>query len=318
MTRWLKGLGLFCFILLLEVAPACAQQLPPPMSLPAIIPASPALASKIPNVADVPFIQNLRNLGASLYYLGESFGLHGWFVVKDKEVQLFYTTPDQRGLVVGALLAADGTNISQQQMLQLAERNQDIEKIIQAAGQTSNVHLPDSSNAAAPLDPAASPAEQFYAALLGGATLTFGQANAPQLVMVMDVNCVFCHRTWQKLQPLVEAGALRVTLFPIAALGLESETEAAVLLGKKDPYAAWKSHVAGDTRVLKTAPPNPDLPETAADPARQEAVKSNSLLVYKWHIRTTPTLLYRGKNNKIRLISGEPASAQAIMDDILR
>lgn len=283
------------------VAPAPAPAYGP------IVAGDPALAAKIPDVSNMVFIQNLRKIGATIYYLGENLGLNGWFVVKDKQVQILYTSADNRALLIGALLTADGANVSQQQMMQLAGVNPTVADIIKSAG-TASAAAPAAENAlpGPQLDNGVPPSEQFYNALLKSAHVTFGKEQAPQLVMIMDVHCEFCRRTWKKLEPLVDAGNLNLVMVPVAALGKESQVEAGNWLGKKDPLDAWKRHVGGDEKVLKDGP---------ADPAQEQGVWNNTMLIKKWGIDQTPTLLYRGKNGKIRLVSGEPPDIKLITED---
>lgn len=284
--------------------PAPAPAATPAPSAPATSPAPTAAPTtdQVPDTSNMLFIQNLRKAGTTIYYLGDALGLHGWFAVKDGQIQIFYTTPDQRAIIVGALLSAEGANISQQQVLLLANSKPEIQQILKGQQAAANA----ASNASAPSPESADKSEQFMGELLKGATLTFGKPTAPQLVMIMDVRCHFCHATWKLLQPLVDAGKLRVTMFPIMALGTESRDKAAVWLAQKDPYDAWKKHVGGDEKVLSSPPP--------AD--KVQAIANNTGLVQKWHVDQTPYLLYRGKNNKVRLIIGQPQSADVIMNDI--
>ncbi|MDX1922120.1 MAG: thioredoxin fold domain-containing protein [Alphaproteobacteria bacterium] len=279
----------------------------------------PATAN-VPDTSNILFMQNMRKIGATIYYLGENLGLHGWFVVKDGQVQIIYTTPDQKALLVGALLSPEGANVSQQQVMVLASSNPEIQKILKgSAAVTGQPPKPPSaaSNdvlhaatgvAPAPAKPVAeSPSEKFYGELLKAANVTFGKESAPQLIMIMDVNCPHCHETWKNFQPLVEGGKLRVTMVPIKALSPQSELEAANWLSKKDPYEAWKKRVAGDEGVFRIGP---------QDTEKEKGVFANTSLIKEWGVNQTPTILYHGKNGKVRLIMGEPKSIDEIMSDI--
>jgi thiol:disulfide interchange protein DsbG len=286
-----------------------------------------AHSAKVPDVSNVMFIQNLRKIGATVYYLGQDLGVDGWFVVKDGQVQIMYTTPDQKAVMVGALLSAEGANISQQQVMLLANNNPDIQKIIkgsaavtgQAPKPAQPVLPPIQTTAQTPAQPSASaaastaspevitPSQKFFNALLKAPSVTFGNESAPQLIMIMDVNCPHCHKTWQMAQPLVDAGKLRVTMVPIGALGPESEAQAANWLSNKDPHEAWKKHVAGDEAIFKTETPPAD---------KVAAIHSNTVLVEKWGVDQTPYSLYHSKNGKVRLIIGEPKNMDEILIDI--
>lgn len=307
--------------LLLAVPLSAAQQKDAVVPLaPAVAPVvAPAVApvetqAKVPDTSNIMFIQNMRKIGATVYYLGQDLGLDGWFVVKDGQVQILYTTPDQHAVLIGALLSAEGANISQQQVMLLANSNPEIQKILKNSaavmGQAPKAAAP-ASQAVTPSVPASqesvSPSQKFFDALVKSANVTFGNDAAPQLLMIMDVNCSHCHKAWLAMQPLVDAGKLRVTMIPITALGPKSEVEAANWLSKKDPYDAWKKRVAGDEQVFRTG---------TQEPEKEKGIFDNTVLVKKWGVDQTPYVLYHGKNGKVRLIVGEPTNVDEIMQDI--
>jgi protein-disulfide isomerase len=285
---------------------------------------TPGAKAQEPDISGIPFIQNLKNIGARIYYLGQSLGMDGWFAIKDRQVQILYTTPDKRAVLVGALLTADGANISQQQVMMLASNNPEIQELIKGVPTSNPVAVDAAKDAARAVNPAPAPASvpavsdaatgadtspsaTFYDALLKAAGLTFGKDSAPLLVMIMDVNCTYCHRTWKNLQPLVDAEKLRVRFIPIGALGAQSEMQAANWLGKPDPYDAWKRHVAGDETIFKAGAP---------DPERQALIAGNTQLIRKWGVDQTPTLLYKGQNGKVRMVVGEPKDVSLILGDM--
>jgi hypothetical protein len=281
----------------LVAVPAFAEdkKAEPPPTAPSA--AAPADAEKIPDTSNILFVQNLRKAGTTIYYLGEALGMHGWFAMKDGQVQVFYTTPDQRALLVGALLSAEGANISQQQVALLANSKPEVIEAMNKAGAQLETAAP----------PAKPPsAEEIYAELSKADQVSFGKENAPQLLMIMDVNCEYCHRTWKKLEKPVEDGKLRVTMVPIAALGAPSLQQGAVWLSSSNPQETWKKHVAGDKKIFEGTP----------DPKKQEAIARNTQKVIDWKVDQTPYLFYRGAQGKLRLIVGEPKDAKVILNDI--
>ncbi len=310
---------LFIVAPLLFAAPAFAAKdtVVPQAVAPSAAPESSAASpAKVPDTSNIMFIQNLRKIGATVYYLGQDLGLNGWFIVKDGQVQILYTTPDQQAVMVGALLSAEGANISQQQVMLLANSNPEIQKILKSSaavtGQAPKPSQPATPEAqAAPTSPASDdvvqPSQKFFDALVKAANITFGKDDAPQLLMIMDVNCPHCHKAWQAMQPLVDAGKLRVTMIPIGALGPESEVQGANWLLNKDPYDSWKKHMAGNEKIFKTETPSAE---------KVSAIRDNTVLVQKWGVDQAPYILYHGKNGKVRLIIGEPKSINDIILDI--
>ncbi len=301
---------------LLCATPVCAAPDVPVVPVPSAPPAVVAPQSTVPDTSNILFIQNMRKIGATVYYLGQELGLNGWFVVKDGQVQILYTTPDQRAVLIGALLSAEGANISQQQVMVLANSNPDIQTILKnSAAVTGRAPKAQQDLAASRIEtpaPASQegvvpPSQKFFDALVQSANVTFGKESAPRLLMIMDVNCSHCHKAWLAMQSLVDAGRLRVTMIPITALGPQSEVEAANWLSKKDPYEAWKKRVAGDEQIFRAG---------TQEPEKEKGIFDNTVLVKKWGVDQTPYVLYHGKNGKVRLIVGEPKSIDAIMQDI--
>lgn len=271
-------------------------------------------AGKEPDISNILFMQNLKNIGAKIFYMGEQLGLHGWFIVKEKQVQILYTTADGRALLVGALLSPEGANISQQQVLTLASSNPEVQALIkdQPAAAKDAAPAPEPAKTAEETkntkeESTVSPSEQFFVELRKATGLTFGKDTAPLVVMIMDVHCPFCHKAWKKFEPLVEGGKLRVMMIPIVAVSPQSEADAAIWLAKKDPYEAWKKHLSGDGAILKTGEP---------EPAKRLAVNQNTDLIKKWSVDQTPYILYHGKGGKVRLVIGLPQDVDAIMKDI--
>jgi hypothetical protein len=283
----------------LMAVPAFAEdKKPEPASAPPSAPVA-VETEKAPDTSNILFIQNLRKAGTTIYYLGEALGMHGWFAMKDGQVQIFYTSQDQRALLVGALLSAEGANISQQQIALLANDKPEVMEAMKQMG-----GAPEQSASAPPSKPPS--AEEIYAQLSKADQVSFGKENAPTLLMIMDVNCEYCHHTWKKLEKPVEEGKLRITMVPIAALGAASLQQGAVWLASANPQETWKKHVAGDKKVL----------EGAADPKKQEAIARTTQMVVNWKVDQTPYLLYRGVQGKLRLVVGEPKDANVILNDI--
>lgn len=288
----------FAAALAFSCPPALAQDKaasPPPAATP---------DANAPDTSKIMFIENLRRIGATIYYMGEALGLNSWLAVKDKQLQILYTTPDQRAVLMGALLSAEGANISQQQMMALAARHPQVAAVLRE-GQGATVQIADDKEV--PLAPDAPPSEQLYADLARATHVTFGKPEAPLVYMVMDVHCRHCVEAWKAFEPHIDAGRVRLAMIPVNALGAQSEVDAANWLNTKDPRDAWKKHVAGDKNVLKIGD---------ADPDKENKVYANTLLIARWKIDKTPYFFYRGANGKVRLVAGKPQDVAALLDDL--
>lgn len=319
----MKKILLILFAALLLSTPAVAEEkkapappvpVPAPVTVPApvaapapVVPAPVAEKVAVPDTSNMLFIQNLRKAGATIYYLGDALNMHGWFAVKDNQVQIFYTSMDSRALLVGALLSPEGANISQQQVELFAQSHPELLAVLKAA---SNQEPTPPAGA----DKSIPPSEAFYGELLKANHIAFekpsakpGQAaESPLVLMVMDVNCHYCHQTWAKLQQPVEEGKLRLWMIPVAALGAQSATQGAVWIGKPNPQDVWKKYVGGDTKALDGAP----------DAQKEAAIAANTALLARWKVDQTPYILYHGKNGKVRLVVGEPQDANTILNDL--
>lgn len=259
-----------------------------------------------PDTSKIMFIQNLRRIGARIYFMGEALGLNSWLVVKDKQLQILYTTPDQRAVVVGALLSAEGANISQQQILTLSSKYPEIADVLRQ-GQGATVQVAEEKKTDDARENDLPKSEQLFADLEKATRVTFGRTGAPLIYMIMDVHCGYCHEAWKKLEKYVDNGRIRLSMIPINALGPQSEVDAANWLNKKDPLDAWRKNVAGDETVLKIGEQDPD---------KEKKVFENTQMAAKWQVKKTPYLYYRGKNDKVRLIVGVPQDVDALLGDL--
>ncbi|MDE1901942.1 MAG: hypothetical protein KGI37_09905, partial [Alphaproteobacteria bacterium] len=125
-----------------------------------------AAAPAAPDFNANPVLSSIGKMGAHLYYMGKRYGVDGWFIVKDKQVQIAYATPDNKAAIIGALFGEDGENLSVLQVHNLMDSNKDvadlINKIQQEQAAMSQVGSPPDAQAkpktgdglpAAPLSP---------------------------------------------------------------------------------------------------------------------------------------------------------------------
>ncbi|HEB80731.1 MAG TPA: thiol:disulfide interchange protein DsbG, partial [Chromatiales bacterium] len=62
--------------------------------------------------------------------------------------------------------------------------------------------------------------------------------KGPLLTAFIDPNCIYCHKFYAEVMPLVKAGRVRVRFIPVAFLKPSSAGKSAALLAAKDPAAA--------------------------------------------------------------------------------
>jgi len=197
-------------------------------------------------------------------------GLTGWVLSQGGTYSLAYTTQDSKTLIAGALIDADGKNLSKFHEQQF-------------------VPQPDFSAA--------------YGRLERSAFIVEGAIKDPKRVIYVfvDANCPFCHHLWRAVQPY-EAIGLQVRWIPVATLGPTSLPKAIAVLSAKDKTAAF--------RQMETAQGKPwtntDRFSERSHPAVAASVQANGELMELFAIGGTPGVVWRDKQGKVQVRSGMP------------
>lgn len=75
--------------------------------------------------------------------------------------------------------------------------------------------------------------------------VTQGKDNAPHKIwIVVDPNCIFCHKTFEAMQPLVQAGDVQIRWVILGFLKPSSADKAKAILGAQDPLKALEENEA--------------------------------------------------------------------------
>jgi thiol:disulfide interchange protein DsbG len=261
-----------------------------------------------------PVLANIQKMGAKLFFIGAHAGMNGWFIVKDGQVQIAYATPDNKAIVIGAMFAGNGDNITAMDVATLVQNNKEIGDLI-AAAQTEQAAIAQVGSPAAPVAtpslgsaPATplSPGERLIHDLSGASTVIVGNVSSPEILMVMDPRCSHCQATWKALRDIVIKGGVHVRMIPMADMDTENERAAAILLGLADPLTAWDKFVSGDKSQLAGTPSS----------AAVLAVRSNRVIVDNWKITDTPYLVYRAKDGKVKVVKGSPEDISVVLHDL--
>ena len=273
-----------------------------------------AAPSGTPDWSTNPVLTSIQKAGAKLYYLGARFGMDGWFIVKDGQVQIAYSTPDNKGALVGALFGEDGENITSLQVGNLVKNNKEVADLIATAQKEqaaiSQVGTP-SAAASAPTSSTLpstplSPGERLFHDLSLASTVVVGNSSAPEIMMVMDPRCPHCQATWKALRESVTKGTIHIRMIPIGGQDTDNERAAAVFLGTSDPLTAWDKYVSGDFSTLAGQPSEAAL----------AAIRANHAVIDNWSIKTTPYIVYRAKDGKIKIVMGEVLKIGSIFTDM--
>ena len=93
-----------------------------------------------------------------------------------------------------------------------------------------------------------------------GAPRAPGVPAPPELFMVADPQCPFCHHAWETLRPMVVAGKLTLNVILINGLN-GSEPKALSLLSRQEPGKAWFAGEGSEDNHPIAPPPAPSSKE---------------------------------------------------------
>jgi thiol:disulfide interchange protein DsbG len=163
---------------------------------------TPAVAGQLP-----PELQKIENSGGKVL---RSFpapeGMTGWVLNVNGHYIIVYSLPGGRYVMSGALVGPDGNNLTQQYMQQYVPK-------------------PDFAKAVALLrrDPN---------------LVTEGAADAPEIFVYADANCIYCNLLWTDLRPYVQHDKVRVHWVMVSILKATSAGRATAILAARDRVAA--------------------------------------------------------------------------------
>ena len=245
-------------------------------------------------------LQNLANDGAQVRFLGKDMGVEGWVAIKNGQEQYFYVLPNQGGFISGLLFDEKGKPITINQVRRLREQSGDVLDAL-----TDNPTL-ETASAESEKDKYEfkTPAEQLFYDIENSNWVPIGQAGTPVFYSFIDPQCPHCHDMLTAMRPMIDSGQVQVRLIPV---GFKEETraQAAYLLATPAPDRTWWKHLEGDQTAL---------------PARQEinqqGVQRNLSIMQSWKLSVTPLIVYRGVDEKVKIIRGQPKDIQSFIADI--
>lgn len=230
--------------------------------------AQPAALS-IPPVLSVP----LRG-GLSLIkrFQGPS-GLTGW-IMRDQTGTYypFFTTPDGKVLISGALINSNGVNLSRMYENLYAPKVNLIKLWKRFEGSTYVIEGPKSN-----------PKHVIY--------------------VVMDPNCIFCHLFWLAIQPYVKAG-LQVRWVPVGFLKPSSLNKAAEILMKGAPA------LVKDEQNFNVKTESGGINGMAPSAKVSQELSANYALMKDALVRGTPGIFYKDNNGVVLRKVGMPLMSE--------
>ena len=298
---------------------AASSKTAAPVSPAPAVASAPVSTPTGPDPKTNPGLQLIMRSGAKLYYLGNQGGLDGWLILKDGQIQFVYAAPDGKHVLLGGLFGPNGEDETAAQADGVMAANPEVREAMNnvtrqtldsaKATLAGDMQKAKTDQFLAPTVPAVSisPGERIYQDMFAAKGVAVGKnLSAPLLFMVIDPDCPHCQATWRMLRDFVFNSALQIRLIPIGNENSDSERAAAQLLRVSNPLEAWNKYVDGDKSQLAGN----------ADPKLVADVQSNHLMIDDWDLQSTPIIVYRGKDGKVKIEQGEPDKVAAIVGDI--
>ncbi|WP_111748571.1 thiol:disulfide interchange protein DsbG [Salinisphaera orenii] len=129
-----------------------------------------------------------------------------------------------------------------------------------------------------------------------------GQKDAPRLYVFADPNCIYCHRFYSRVEPLVHAGKLRLTTILVGVIKPSSRGRAAAILAADHPAEALQ---ANETHFDTQHEAGGIEPATPSDTIAT-ALKAHRRAMAKVGGNGTPTVLYRDQRGQWAARVGVP------------
>ncbi len=245
-------------------------------------------------------IQNLASEGAQVRFLGKDNGVDGWIAIKNGQEQYFYVLPNG-AFISGLLFDGQGNAITLEQVQRLREQNGS--ELLDTLAADDPVTAVKDAQKAEKYE-FKTPSEQLFWDVENSNWFPVGQAGTPLFYAFVDPQCPHCHKLLSDMRPLIDSGKVQVRLIPV---GFKEETraQAAYLLATPGPEKVWWSHLEGNVNALP-----------AKQEINQQGVQRNLSIMQSWKLDATPMIIYRGKDQKVKIIRGNPKDLDALISDL--
>ena len=245
-------------------------------------------------------LKELANQGAQVRFLGRDYGLDAWITIKNGQEQYFYVLPDKSAFMMGVLFDNKGKLVTVQQVQKLQSQGDTV--LDQLADGFGNVGEPAKKEQSKEFE---TTSERLFNDIENSNWLPLGQPGAPVAYAFIDPQCPHCHDFISDLRKdYLEKGKVQLRIIPI---GFTEETvaQSAYLLAAPNPQERWYKHMDGD----KTALP-------AKSEISQQGVQRNLAIMQSWKFDVTPLIVYRGKDQSVKIVKGQPKDIPAVISDL--
>ncbi len=196
-------------------------------------------------------------------------GLTGYAGMIEQQPLAIYLTADGKQAIIGTMIDAKGTNLSQEPLDRLVSKPMTV---------------------------------KIWKQLEKSTWIADGSKNAPRVIYTFtDPNCPYCNKFWNDARPWVTAGKVQLRHVMVAILTDTSAGKAAALLSAKDPQVALiqheQQHAGGGVKPLGQI--------SATVRAQLDA---NQKLMQQLGASATPTIFYKDAGGNLQKIQGAPSA----------
>ena len=158
------------------------------------------------------------------------------------------------------------------------------------------------------------PAETLAAAALPAARAILSKGHGPVLTVFMDPNCIFCHKLFKDLEPVLAKGDVRVRFVMVGVVKEDSLAKAATILGMADPLQALTTD---EHKFDKAQEEGGIAPSATPNAVMFATVAANNRLLADAGGHGTPMLLYCSKaSGQVKQVEGVPQDFSAFIGDL--
>nr|WP_243429859.1 thiol:disulfide interchange protein [Acetobacter sacchari] len=211
-------------------------------------------------------------------------GIRGMFLQNGDHFQVIYATPDGQAAIAGSLWDASGHDVTREQIRSIPGA---VPTVRMDAGQITQAAL---------------------TGLHGG---EIGSANAPEVVMLIDPQCMYSIRAGHSLMTAVQAGQLRLKIVPLSLLDYEDHGESTInakamlSFPENEMASAWLNG-----RLNARA-------DTPADTATK-FLADNAAFAKGVDLKGTPTFLWIRRDGSLGRYEGNPRDIAAFLAEVGR
>lgn len=268
------------------------------LSLFALFPVFAMAQHSVPEMPDP--IRNLADEGAQIRYMGRDHGFDSWLTVKNGREQYFYVPPGGTGFVMGVLFDNDGKAITIEQVQRLRD---DGDSLLDSLAGMETLATPVNKEERFAFQ---SPAERLFYDTENTNWVALGYSDAPVIYAIIDPQCPHCHAMVTNLKEggFLDRGEVQLRMIPVGFSEV-SKAQSAFLMAAPDPQARFLRHLSGDEDALPVR-----------EGINTQGVERNMAYMQGWKFDVTPMLIYRNKDDEVKIVRGQPGDIPSMLADL--